>query len=152
MDFNIILHGIPIGPSINKVYLPIRGRFVKGNEGKIYDQQINAYKLRNFRKLQEANRIFEGHVLCVDRFFVFHKKRLFCKDGSIKKMDVENYLKTTSDGLSTLLDIDDRFFRAGITEAVSCDNEADQQLIVRISVHQPRTFEQLLGSLRPTTA
>ncbi len=152
--FEIVLKHIPIGPSVNEIYKPIRGRFVKGESGRIYDKKIQAYKLRNFRILQQAHDMFKGHVLCVDKYFVFYNKRLFCKDGSIKKIDVENFLKSSIDGLSELLNIDDKMFKSGVTEAVSCEREDQQQLIVRITVHKMRTFEEIMESLpqAPTSA
>lgn len=143
----IILKQIPIGPSINEIYKPIRGRFVKGESGRIYDKKIQAYKLRNFRILQQAHEMFKGHTLCVDKYFVFHNKRLYCKDGSIKKIDVENFLKSSIDGLAELLGIDDKMFKSGITEAVSCEKEEQQQLIVKITLHKMRTYEELTGIL-----
>jgi len=137
-----IIKGIPIGPSINKLYASVGGRQIKSKEGRIFDQRIEVFRLRHFRQLKQIHDEFAGKILNVDKYFIFHNKRLFCKDGSCKKFDVENFLKSTTDGLARLIGIDDRYFRCGVVEAISCENEDQQQLIVEISLHTPRTFDQ----------
>lgn len=139
----MILSRIPIGPSINNVYKPIRGRFVKSVNGRIYDQKIEMYKLRHFKLLEQIHAEFKDKLLCIDKYFIFPYKELYCKDGSVKRKDLSNYLKTTEDGLARLLSIDDKFFRSGILEALTCANEKDSQLIVKISLHTNRDYDTL---------
>lgn len=144
--------GIPIGPSINKLYASVGGRQIKSKEGRIFDQRIEMFRLRNFRQLETIHNEFKDKILNVDKYFIFHSKRLFCKDGSCKKFDVENFLKSTTDGLAKLIDIDDRYFRRGVVEAISCESEDQQQLIVEISLHTPRTFDEFKKELETRQA
>jgi hypothetical protein len=101
------------------------------------------YKLRHFKLLEQIHNEFKGKLLCIDKFFIFPYKELYCKDGSVKRKDISNYLKTTEDGLAKILSIDDKYFRSGILEGLTCQNEKDSQLIVKISLHTNRDFDTL---------
>lgn len=143
----MIITRIPLPPSVNGLYASVRGRQIKSQEGRIYDQKIEMFKLRNFRTLQEITKLYEGKLLKVDRYFVLEKKRVFCKDGSIKKLDCTNFIKACDDGLARLIMIDDKYFKSGNCELVWCEKQTDEQVIIKITEHKMIMLDELKGKL-----
>jgi len=52
----------------------------------------------------------QGKRLCLIIELWMHHERLYCKDGSIKKLDASNRCKPLEDAIADLIGIDDRFF------------------------------------------
>lgn len=112
---------LPLPPSENQLYrnVPRVGR-VKTQAYKDYQGEFEAWAWKYYRQLKEAQRIVEPHpMLSLIIDFQFFYPRLFCKDGSVKKMDVTNRLKCFLDLLSNHLHIDDsRFFQVSCQKSV----------------------------------
>jgi hypothetical protein len=140
----IKLTRLPLPPSINGLYTSARGRLIKSSEGRIYDQKMQVYKLRNFKLIDEITNEFKDCCLKVDRYFVLHKKRVFCKNGDIKKIDPTNFIKAQDDCLSKIIGIDDRYFKSGVCELMTCEHEKDEQAIVYIEKFMIKEYDGVM--------
>jgi Holliday junction resolvase RusA-like endonuclease len=61
-------------------------------------------------KLELRPWIKDGLPLSCDATFYFHHGSLFCRDGSIKKLDVSNRIKALHDCICKMLGMDDSQF------------------------------------------
>lgn len=143
-----ILSNFPLSPSINSSLRPLKGtgRLVKTKDITIWEKKVLIWRLRNgailqdiFDKLQE----YDGPIQ-IDFCFVFHKPRIIKKDGGIKigRNDSNNFVKNSLDALCKLIGIDDsRVNSHYITRAV-CENEADQQTLIRVRTCSIQVFDK----------
>lgn len=104
--------GIPIGPSVNHAYPSSRyGRRFKSKEMLLWQRQFDVWALKNNLLIVEGVKKFgkldrKTPVDVQIRFF-FKRARIFCKDGSIKKLDLDNRAKVIIDALTGELKFDD---------------------------------------------
>lgn len=99
-----------------------------------YHRQIDAIK--------EWLKTYDG-ALSLSIQFVFHKPRILRKDGKIKlgRNDPDNHLKNTKDALSKLIGIDDARFNFCSVERLICENESDQQALIRIGITEVNSYD-----------
>lgn len=121
-----ILKEAPIPPSDNNLFLniPRRGR-VKGPGYRAYEKDFEIWRLQNLRQINTAKKWLRGSPkIGVEFTFYFEWGDLYCKDGSVKRLDVQNRLKAICDLLSMALGVDDRhFFRVTAEKRVFWDQK-----------------------------
>lgn len=140
-----ILTKFPLPPSSNQLYASVRGRLVKSQEGRKYDNLIQLYKLKKFRDLERITHAFtDADVLNIETIFVFARKRIVGQKGQIKKLDASNRIKQLHDGLSKLIGIDDCRFVSGTFSKATCEKECDEQVIIKITKSQLFSLDQLM--------
>ena len=139
-----MLKNLPLPPSINNLYATYKGHRIKSVEGKVFDKKIQYYKLKHMLLLEEISLFLKDKCIKVDRYFVFHKSRVFCKNGDIKKLDVTNYVKSLDDGLSLLLGIDDRYFKSGVCELMWCEHKTNEQVIVDLNKFMVKEYRGII--------
>ena len=122
-------------PSNNEYLVPARGRFIKSAKARMFEQKLVTWRMRYFRTIPDLGP-YKDKLLKIDRYFCFCEKNIFTKKGVKRKRDVSNRIKIFDDGLSKLIGIDDSMFVFGSEQFVQVENEADEQVIVRISVHE----------------
>ena len=143
-----VLTRLPLPPSSNQLYSSVKGRLIKSIEGRKYDNLIQLYKLKKFRDLEKiASSFGSDDLLHIETIFIFNKNRIVGKKGQIKKLDASNRIKQLHDGLSTLLGIDDCRFVSGVFSKATCQNEKDEQVIVKITKSELLTLDQVTQGL-----
>jgi hypothetical protein len=114
-------------PTANRMYLPIRGRMILSNVGRQFKQDIEWYRVANRLQVQEISEhcvraVQSGQLLCIDREFFFQRSTIFTKKGEVKRHDLTNKIKALDDGLSSILQVDDRYiFKCSSTKQISPD-------------------------------
>lgn len=152
----MILTRFPLSPSVNEYLAPCNNRLIKTEKARAYDNIVYIYKLKNNRRLQEIRTILSechrGDLIQVDMYFVFAHKRLIDKKGNYKTIDVSNRIKQAHDGLAKCLEIDDLYFKKGLFEAITCDNDKDEQIIIRLTPYKGiRKLSDINGSNKDQT-
>ncbi len=144
-----IIKNFPIPPSINKQLTSVRGRLIKTSTARLFDAHVQRFKLVQFRQLAEIAQCLDSKkAYRVDCYFIFHKDRLIGKKNQIKALDVNNYLKSSLDGLVKCLEvIDDKNFIAHHVEKLSCENPKDEQVVFVISEFSLKSFDQLIEAI-----
>lgn len=97
--------------------------------------------LHNTHKQAQANG--QSFALRVDCYFVFHVERIFTVNGKLERLDADNRLKPARDAIATLLDLDDKYFFAGLCEKVTTRSKESECTLIRIEQMIPRTLEQI---------
>ena len=128
----IILKGFPLPPTSNNMYIPVRGRLIKSNEARIYDQKCLIYSMSKSNLIKEI-KINETDFLYIETHFVFLKNRLFTKKNELKKLDCTNRIKSCHDNLCKMLNIDDKQFIEGKFSKSYCEEPHQEQVIIKIS-------------------
>lgn len=123
---NVYLQGLPMPPTINQSMAIVRGRLISTASKRLFFNEVNTYRIRNFKALQRAANSLQqllatDPALCfrVDCYFALPHNKLFTKDGRVKIFDANNRLKSALDGLSELIQIDDKYFASGIAEKIT---------------------------------
>lgn len=169
----IFIENLPIPPSANDMYEPNVHRKKKLNKaGKEYlavkvlrrrsaEYETFLLRLQSFKNVNLHNMtkirtellkwIGQGYVLRVDTWYAFEHSRLWDKNGQPKPLDADNRRKAMQDGLSKILDIDDKWFFSGNIEKVSCDSKDLECSIIRITPVRARTLQEI-KALRNTAA
>lgn len=93
-------------------------------------------------KGQRPDSMFE-----IETLFVFHKSRLYTKDGRIKKLDTSNRIKPCHDAISMVLGLDDSRFNLTASK-VYCDLENDEQTIVVVKPSELKGLDQIKKELK----
>lgn len=147
----LILKNFPLGPSSNSIYASVNGRFIKSNEARKYSNLVDIYKLRKFKQIEEfQSKITNDDIFRVDTHFIFQKNRILNKTkakSKYKKLDTSNRLKSTLDGLSKILEIDDSRFFTGVYTKNYCENQQDEQVIIVISKTNVYSLDEVLTQL-----
>lgn len=146
------LDDFPLPPSINEQLMSVRGRLIKTKKAREFDKQVDEYCRANRAKLNEIKETLIPALslqgLKIDCFFIFHEDRLVTKTKKakdwLKVLDANNRLKSTLDGISKALQIDDKFFIAGNCEKVSCKSLGEQRVLIRIKPQNLKSLEQVL--------
>jgi hypothetical protein len=144
---------MPIPPSINAQLCSSRGRLIKTNEARAFDNAIYVYSLKTRRDLlghQEKVKkwISEGLMLRVDCYFSLLKTEVFSKKGDPKAKDQNNFLKSSLDAVAKLIEVDDKYFFSNICEKVICKRECDRYATIIINNMVPRTKEEMLDDIK----
>jgi Holliday junction resolvase RusA-like endonuclease len=152
MKFIFIL---PMPPTQNKQLAMFRGRMIKTREAREYSNKIESFRIRNAKALLGIRKQVQFWIndnksgLGVDLEFLFDNSSLLCKSkgkqGQYKKIDADNRIKASLDGLSSILGVDDKFFIGGKREK-KCLSETSQKLlkvdrIVRVTVYPMSLME-----------
>lgn len=95
--------------------MPSKGRLIKTQAARNFDQMIWRYKLTNFHNIELVKSklgeiIDAGNFLAAHFVFCFPESRLFTKKNELKKIDSTNRLKSAEDAVSKILEIDDKYF------------------------------------------
>ncbi len=165
----IWIQGFPLAPSVNEYLIPVpgkwaitkngrqyqKGRFVKSKVHRNFLDQCYLWRSLNLTAFNRIHTLLHNahkhagntFALRVDCFFVFHVERIFTVNGKIEQLDADNRLKPTRDALATLLDLDDKFFFAGLCEKVTTPKESNQCAIIRIEQMIPRTLDQVKAQM-----
>jgi hypothetical protein len=150
------LDGFPMPPSINEQLMSVRGRLIKTKKAREFDKQVNEYCRANRAIIKEIKKELTPALamqgLKIDCFFAFHEDRLVTKTKKakdwLKVLDANNRLKSTLDGISKALEIDDKFFIAGNCEKVSCKSLEDQRVLIRIKPQNLKNLEAVLFMMK----
>ena len=148
----IFIPDFPMPPTSNHLYATIlRGGKALRVPSKTYTQfkkNVKQWQLMNLDKVQEAHTTLERldeeeRVLSVERYFLFHQKSLYRKDGYPKKMDTSNRVKALDDMLFEILEIDDKLIWRGSEEKIEIpDNQLERTAII-IHPTREKKFNQL---------
>lgn len=121
------------------------GRLVKTKEMQLWEKHVMVWSLRYHRQIDAIKEWLLGYdgALSLHIQFVFHKPRIIRKDGKIKlgRNDPDNHLKNTKDAISKLIGIDDARFNLCSVERLICDNEADQQALIKIGITEVKNYD-----------
>jgi len=130
----LILKRFPMPPTSNRLLMPSRGRLIKSTEYRAYEQKVVSFHMRNVMNLAEIEHAFKGNkYLRIDTLFVFAQKRLISKKNEVKSLDASNRIKIVHDVISKLIHIDDKYFTCGYFEKAFCENESEEQVIIKFS-------------------
>jgi Endodeoxyribonuclease RusA len=113
-----------------------------------YHKLVDLFCKKNESKIQEIKLkcqawIAEGKMLRVDTYHVFDSDRIWTKDGKPKKIDANNRVKACLDAVSTMIDIDDKYFFDGDCAKIISTQKESECAIIRISPVKPQTLDQL---------
>lgn len=130
----ITLRKLPMPPTANRQLIIAHGRLIKSNQARSFDKEISRWIVNNKNEVLSAKTFAErliasGVYLRVDVEFFFPVNYIFSKTkrakSVVKRIDVNNRLKSILDAVSIILDIDDRFFFSHfIKKKVSVDDTA----------------------------
>jgi Holliday junction resolvase RusA-like endonuclease len=148
MNKTYILHGFPLSPSINASLRPSKTtkQFIKTDQMNIWEDKVFIWKLKNgalLHDIYEHQKVYKG-PLKIDFVFVFHKPRIINKEGTIKtaKNDCNNFLKNSLDAFCKLIGIDDSRANKHTIERAICENESDQQTLIRIEPCEIQVYDK----------
>jgi Holliday junction resolvase RusA-like endonuclease len=101
----------PIPPSINSCYAGKTRRY-KSVVYKEYEIEARTYALINKDKIEESRKLIKKWLrhyqkLKIKIAFEFYYERLYTKKNTVKKLDVDNYVKPLLDNLTPTLHFDD---------------------------------------------
>lgn len=135
------LKKFPLCGTSNHLYMPFRGRLIKTQQARSFDQLIHIYKIKSIEVVANWKRdLGPNSILNVDCVFVFKRERIYTKKHTIKKLDTSNRLKQTLDGLAIILDIDDSRFVSGSYSKSYCAS-GDEYVDIEISETEMREFK-----------
>ena len=122
-------------PTQNRYFIIARNRLIKSSAARIFLDKVKAEKLRQFHRI-EPFKAFKGRLLRVDTYYYIQKERLWTKKGEVKKLDFMNFQKMAWDALAELIDIDDKYYKAGFHECIDCATSSEECIIFKISVYE----------------
>jgi Holliday junction resolvase RusA-like endonuclease len=121
-----VLTGLPLPPSENRLFMnvPTHGKFrgrIKTPEYRQYIADFEAWALMNRLKLGSLRSAFKEQMkLEVEFVMYFAHEAIYCKDGRIKRLDIQNRFKAICDLLAAALGINDScFFKVSAEKRVS---------------------------------
>lgn len=125
---------MPIGPSVNAAYATGKyNRRFKTKEMRDWEKQMDVWasSVGSKTSLREAKAqlksISTKYTFEIALTFLFEKGRILCKDGSSKRLDLDNRAKAILDNLSEKIGIDDcRFWKINLTKQVQYAGLPDQ--------------------------
>lgn len=129
-DSKFVLSGLPMPPSINAQLMPAwsQKRFVKTKVAKQFDVACEAWRLTHRVDLKYYGLIIRtlvanGNILALDLNFYFPESELFTKTDTVKRMDLNNRMKSAIDAVSTALGVDDSVFFSHTAQKMVSDND-----------------------------
>jgi len=166
MDNVFWLNGFPLAPTVNNSLVKIKGNgHLKFNKkGKPYRQQFA--KSRTHKSFENACRVWhamnsravmvmrnellklkadvEGKggrfALRIECFFAFTEEQMFTEGW---QPDADNRLKPCADALKKILELDDVYFFATLSEKVTTTTKENECSVIRISPMTHRTLDEV---------
>ncbi len=111
-----------------------------GHQNRAAIDNLSRYLL-NLKASCEASR--RPFALQVDCYFAFQAGRLLTVNNKSTNIDADNLLKATLDGLSQVLDIDDKHFYRTSSEKITTHSKELECALIRISPSSPRSLDQI---------
>lgn len=137
----------PFPCSENAMYrnLPNVGR-VATQKLRDFKSAFAAWSMVNAEGIRRSILRLPKGPLRFNMILVCSKKRIFTKDGRIKKIDPHNYLKPMCDSIASVLHIDDSvYFRTTAEKALSVDDTERAMVVLSQGyVRQIPTVEQIM--------
>lgn len=154
---SIILHGLPMPPSQNAQLRPSwrTRQFIKTDEARAYTVAIDRWMITNCRQIYELRKTVKtwidvGYRIQTELFLCFPKERLITKQGLPKRLDSNNFIKSSIDGIFTILDLDDKWNGRETCQMVPIENThqlfAKPSVIARLSPIYPKSLQEILPS------
>lgn len=155
----ITINNFPFPPSVNNMYeshikyvTTKKGRKIpktyrrRSVELEAFYEKCYLFKAQNRANFdiiinQVNNWISSGKVLKLDITLIVEQSRIFTQKGIPKQFDSDNRIKGSSDGLSKILGIDDKYIFSVSIEKVSCDRKESECAIIKISNISPKFLE-----------
>lgn len=161
----IWIHLLPIPPSANKMHSVgsnkvwrqrKNGEKYMGTSAHVYNSpelthfylqcknfaNINYVQMAGIRK-QLLDWISKGYVLKTEAWVGFENGRVWTKEGQPQQVDSDNRLKPLQDGLSKMLDLDDKWIFSATIEKVTVASKDLESCSVRIMPIKPRTMDEV---------
>lgn len=131
-----------------KSYMGFKTSRRRSDKLMFFQMQCASYKNSNLNRVSAIRKkicewIAQGYVVRLDTWFVFERSRIWTKDHQAQTLDADNRRKPLQDGLSNILDIDDKWFFSGNVEKVTCTSKDSECTIIRISPQRPRSLEDI---------
>ena len=160
----IVLFGMPIPPSVNELFenriVPagkakrMQGRFSssisrrKSPAYEHYELMVKMWANRNHKQVRAAIDFISASMGAglyprFDIFIAQPKSDFIAKNGNLKGIDSNNYVKAQIDVLVKILGVDDKWFPGGSYEKVSCDGKESQCTVI-ISAQRIRSLSEIL--------
>lgn len=125
-NHEIALFNMPLPPSINQSMAIYNGRMLSSASKRSFFKDMRIYSLKNKKSLTRAveplyEAMAQDKTLClrVDCYFALPHQKLFTQKNEVKVFDANNRLKSALDGLSQILEIDDKYFASGVAEKIT---------------------------------
>jgi len=139
-DERLILKGAPVPPSDNQLYLNVN--WGKGRSSRVkapsYRQFIREFEMKTMplRNLARgwASNITPTSQLSLQIVGHFHLERMFCKNGHVKRFDIQNRVKAVCDQLADFLQIDDRLFFEFSISKIACPASQPERLDIYLEM------------------
>lgn len=146
-------------PTTNKQFILGRigkhRRLIKSHEARSFDGLCNFYGIVHAEKAALASInllqcIQLGYTIEATTEFVFPFEKIFAKNGLPKTIDANNRIKSCLDGVSKLIEIDDKYFFSGSYRKVGCKTLKDAYVNVILKPVLMKEFqiEDQDGSLK----
>lgn len=156
---HVVFDRFPLPPTSNHLYETGWNKTTgksfrrKSCSYKSYIQECEFWRLKNLPLVRFTKNFFAewiriGATIKVDSYFEFSRGNIWTKKNAPKILDTSNRIKGLHDVLAHILQTDDRFFFAGLSEKVeSCDDQS-QCVIVVLKKQNPRTGNQIREEIR----
>lgn len=136
---------LPLPPSENEIYRNVPGIGRAATQAlRNWRGLVQVWMLQNKSEMQRVRAWVreqpEPLVLNISSAFVFHKPRLWSKQGVPKQLDASNRIKALHDAVAEILGVDDRHLWSGSFEKMQCEHIEDQCSIVWISLSKPNEY------------
>ncbi len=133
-DLILTFLAMPIGPSVNAAYATGKyGRRFKSKEMRDWEREMDIWAKSvkhktSLKVAQEALKLTSKKTnLEITLNFLFEKGRILCKDGSSKRLDLDNRAKAILDNLSKKIGIDDcRFWKVILNKQIQRQGIPDE--------------------------
>lgn len=129
----------PMPISANASWRNARGRMILSDPARAYTEAVRVWNLANVATTVPARKAIRDMLatdpalrLKIDTVFFFDRKKIICKDGSVKRNDTSNRLKPLHDALGLVLVIDDKHFWAGSFDKVPIAPNVQEYVTVTI--------------------
>jgi len=123
----VTLYKLPVPPTGNHQLQPVKMggylRLIKSKQARAYEKLVMRWGIANKKDLPTIRDVSTSWVnsglrLRVDLCFHFPRSSLYTKKNEVKKMDVNNRIKSMVDVVSEMIAVDDRHFFSHFVEKV----------------------------------
>ena len=129
----IELSDLPFPPTTNHRYIPHMGRLILSPDHRAFKKLLDLYLHKKYLQVDASH--LEKQELVVEVEYVGPWAAWYTKDGSIRKIDVDNRHKSLFDGIFPFLDLDDsQIFETKINKKVAPVSETS--VTVRITLRE----------------
>jgi Holliday junction resolvase RusA-like endonuclease len=156
----IILDKLPIPPSSNQIYRSFYnkkiGRLIhyKSKELKAYETLVGVWAADRIDTMVDVKSKLKQSIsnqrafIRIDAYFGFKPERLWNREGARKKIDVSNRIKALHDALSSLLEIDDRFFCLGDCEPAVVGPWEEECVLIKMTVSETKSMKAVYEQIK----